>query len=291
MEPHLKGPTMLLPLLLAACWGAALLPAQAGGGGPNAGKGEERAVRGACTERQSRELFRACDADDDDRLDVFEAADALEAVRSPRDHQAFGRLDRDRDGFVSWPEFDAALRAVLQKGGTFRVRTARAVVEEPRAARAAGPVRQFLQLHDRNGDGVLDPGEVLDCVQKAALPAPLGATLRAADRNQDGRIDETELEAWFEQLPGRMLPQKALAGSPLPPPWHAADRNHDGAIDAAEFRAVLRGLDPALDAWADALLRALDKDKNGVLRAAELPREPSGPPTAPGPLPQQPPVR
>lgn len=282
---------MLLPFLLTACCFAALLPGQAQGSSAPPGRGEERLVRGACTPAQSRELFRACDADDDDRLDVFEAADALEAIRSPRDVQGFRRLDADRDGYVSWPEFDAVLRAVLHKGGTFRVRTARAVADVGRTSRAADPVRQFLQLHDRNGNGALDADELADCLRRSALPEPFGASLRQADRNRDGRVDETELEEWFGQLPGRMLPQRALAGSPLPPPWHAADRNHDGAIDAAEFRAMLRGLDPSLEAWANALLRALDKDRDGSLRAAELPREPGGPSAAPAQLPQEPPVR
>lgn len=282
---------MPLPSMLAACLLLLpLLPAQAPGRDALPRKGTERSVRGTCSEALSRDLFRACDADDDDRLDVFEASDALEAVRSPRDSAGFKRLDGDRDGYVSWPEFDRTLRAVLQTGTAFRVHTTRPLTESGNAPRAATPIRQFLQLHDRNGNDGLDPSEVAEFLRQASLPPTLGTTLRQLDRDQDGRISEAELQPWFEQQSGKTLPLPTGAGSPLAPPWDASDKNHDGAIDAAELRSALRRLDPALDAWTAQLLAALDKDHDGVLRPAELPGPPpSG--AAPGPLPKQAPVR
>ena len=60
-----------------------------------------------------------------DRLDLFEAAAAIEAIGSPRERDAFRRMDRDRDGFLSFPEFDALFRSVIQRGDTFRVRVCR----------------------------------------------------------------------------------------------------------------------------------------------------------------------
>ncbi len=282
---------MPLPSMLAACvLLLPLLPAQDPGRDVPPRKGTERSVRGACSAAQSRDLFRACDADDDDRLDVFEASDALEAVRSPRDNAGFKRLDGDRDGYVSWPEFDLALRAVLTTGSTFRVHTTRPLTESGTTPRAATPIRQFLQLHDRNGNGGLDPSEVAEFLRQASLPPTLSSSMRQLDGDQDGRISETELQPWFEQLSGKTLPAPTGAGSPLAPPWDAADKNHDGAIDAAELRSALRRLDPALDAWTAQLLKALDKDRDGTLRPTELPGAPPGG-AAPGPLPKQAPVR
>lgn len=231
------------------------------------------------TEALSRDLFTACDSDGDDRLDLFEAAEALDALRDLRDRDAFVRLDGDRDGFLSWPEFDQHFWSVIQFGGTFHLRPCRALVEqapEQRQARPASPLQRFVALHDSNGNGALDPDEVERMVVRTELPPNVSAQLRGLDRDKSGRIDEAELAPWFELLRGRVpeaTPQAtpARGGGPLLPPWHDNDADGNGRIDRDELAAALRRIDPSLARWAEALLRALDLDRDGQLDAAELP--------------------
>jgi Ca2+-binding EF-hand superfamily protein len=262
-------------LLLVAT--AALAPAQSAGSPPT----DRRAPRTGVTsysESVSRDLFSACDADSDDRLDVFEASDALDAVTEPKDNQGFQRLDTDRDGFVSWPEFDQHFWTVVQRGGAFHVRPCRSFVEqapERQEARPASPLQGFLRMHDKNGNGGLDPEE-LDQMLRATNPPPsIGKELRSLDQDRSGRIEEAELAPWFELLrglvPGAGRASAAPSGS-LPPPWQAGDLDLDGRIDDAELTAVLRRLDPALVRWAPHLLRALDTNGDGRLSPGELPQ-------------------
>ncbi|HEX5052019.1 MAG TPA: hypothetical protein VFZ65_09625 [Planctomycetota bacterium] len=255
------------------------------------------------SETTSRDLFSACDADGDDRLDLFEVSDAFDSIMGPQDSAGFLRLDLDRDGFVSWPEFDAHFLAIVKRGGSFRVRTCRRLVQqapERQPAQTATPLEQFLHMFDANGNGGLDPAECDRIVEQSGLPPELGSRLRMLDLDQSGRVEATELAPWFEQLRG-LLPTAGAArpdaAHELAPPWSAADRDHDGAIDATELDRVLRSLDPGLSRWTRQLLRRLDLDHSGSLSPAELTgsqpaaeRRTSAAPPNP-PLPQQAPVR
>lgn len=258
---------------LCASAASSQAPAKDGKGAvsPPPTPGTERSFRGSCSEAASRDVFTACDADGDDRLDVFEASDALETVRGARDWVGFGRLDKDRDGYVTWPEFDAALRTTLQRGGTFRVRTVRPLAPPTPEPKPATPVQKFLQLHDTDQNGGLDPAEIDRFVRERGLPG-LGSQLRSLDTDHSGRLEEAELAPWFARMPG-MAPAAGgtAGGTGLMPPWRDADRDRSGAIDANELAAVLRHLDPALATWARELLRALDRNGDGVLQPAELP--------------------
>ncbi|MBL9079131.1 MAG: hypothetical protein JNL08_16635 [Planctomycetes bacterium] len=252
------------------------------------------------SESISRDLFTACDADSDDRLDVFEASDALDAIAGPKDSAGFQRYDTDRDGFVSWLEFDQQFWDTAQRGSTFRVRPCRNLGEstvERQQAQTLSPLQAFLRMHDKNGNGALDPDEVEAIVTTAGLQPTVGTQLRAQDRDRSGRIDEAELAPWFEQLRG-MLPGTVGAADPargsLPAPWQAGDRDGNGRLDAAELADLLRRLDPMLARWAEHLVRALDRDGDNALDHKELPvpetpsrhgpalRHPSGSGTTPG---------
>ncbi len=129
----------------------------------------------------SRELFSACDGDSDDRLDVFEASDALETLHGPTDAKGFAAIDTNRDGFVTWPEFDALFRQAIQHGNTFRVQTCRQFVQaspELATARDQTPLQKFIQLIDKNRNGALDSDEIEQFVQHADLPPALSNSLR-----------------------------------------------------------------------------------------------------------------
>lgn len=229
------------------------------------------------SEPVSRDLFSGCDTDADDRLDLFEASEALDTVQDPKNSEAFARLDTDRDGFLSWPEFDQHFWSVTQLGTTFHVRPSRQHVDqspENREARAATKLQIFLMNHDENGDGALDPTEVEHMVVRTEVPPNIAAKLRGLDRDGTGKIEEAELAPWFESLRGRVpeaTPAPLPRGGALLPPWHDNDTDQNGKIDAKELAATLRRLDPALARWADALLKLLDRDKDGVLTADELP--------------------
>ena len=229
------------------------------------------------SERASRDLFTACDADSDDRLDLFEACEALESLEDPKDSEAFLRLDSDRDGFLSWPEFDHHLWSIVQKGGSLHVRPCRHLVDqapERQEARAATPLQRFLRLHDANGNGGLDAPEIDQMVRRTGLPPAIVGQLRTLDHDQSGRIEVAELAPWFELLRG-LVPEAGAEppapGGALPPPWRTEDLDADGRIDEAELTAMLRRLDPSLPRWAAHLLRNLDRNRDGALDATELP--------------------
>lgn len=277
-------PVRFVTALCCLCAGLAVGQATPKTGQPGQGPrpGIERTFRGSCSEAISRDLFSACDADGDDRLDVFEASDALDTVREPRDTEGFARLDGDRDGFVTWPEFQTLLQATLQRGDAFKVRTVRAFTAPAERAQPAAPVQKLLQLYDKNQNGGLDPEEIDRYLRDNGLPG-LGPQLRSLDADRNGRIDAQELTPWLALLPGRPAGDPAPAGiARLPEPFDAADANQDGRLDPGELATVLRRLDPSLAYWAADLLRGLDRNRDGVLQPDELPsRTPPGQPGNP----------
>lgn len=233
----------------------------------------ERVLRGVATETQSRNLYVGCDADGDDRLDVFEAGAAIEIVHGPRDVAGFAEFDRDRDGFVSWPEFDRALRQTLQRGSPFRVRPLRPDAPTQPEAAPSTPQQLLLRLYDANSDGEVDQAEFARFVGETGLPPLLLLTnpLAQLDADRNGKLSADELAPALAGFP-IVDPKKDPRTTSLrmPAPWGEADADHDGAIDADELAKVLRRVDPRLSPWAAEILRAADKDRDGKLRGAEL---------------------
>lgn len=230
----------------------------------------ENGYSGSYSESHSRELFRACDTNSDDRLDVLETADAFDALPTAKDHKGFARLDTDRDGFVTWPEFDQRFQTTLKNSGSFRVRTSRQFVSPEPPPQPLTKLQRFLRLHDSDGDGGLSPTEITDLVKRAKLPDSFGLPLLKADLDQSGKIEEAELAPWFQLLP---VPELTSPNGPaigLPQPWLDADQNKDQAIEAPEFAVVLRRLDPGLLRWTKDLLKKLDANSDGKLVTSEL---------------------
>ena len=251
----------------------------------------ERSVRGNYDERTSRDLFTACDSDGNDRLDVFEAGSCLSMLRGAQDHDGFGRIDKDRDGYLSWPEFDQVLRRTLSSGLAFKVRPSRPLAPATPEPKVAGKMQQLLQLHDVNRNGGLDPAELEQYLLQSNLPVALASQLRLLDQDRSGRLEENEFAPWFERL-GAMAGAGSAPGGELPAPWASADADHNSGLDSGELAQVLRRIDPALAVWAKTLLTSLDQDRDGVLRAAEIPgplAEPAKPPA--GQLPKSSTVR
>ena len=258
---------------------------------PRPRQNPEHRYRGTYSESVSRELFRACDGNSDDRLDVLETVDAFDLLPSPKDHEGYARFDVDRDGYVTWPEFDQRVRKGLEDGGSFRVRTARSFTMPEASPAKSTPLKQFLRTFDTDGDGELSAGEIRLLLEKSGMPPTLQGPLVALDLDGSGTVSEVELAPWFQSLPIASLAGSAGV-SPLPQPWFAGDRNKDGAIDLEELRSVLRSLDPDLLRWDQQLLSGLDTDKDRELSAAELQPKPTTPPAPQRPTaPKQAPTR
>lgn len=229
------------------------------------------------TEERSRALFRACDADGDDRLDLFETADALDLLADATDLASFRRLDRDRDGFVGHAEFDGHFRTVVQRGDALRVRPVRPVDPEPAPANeaAATPLRHLLQLHDKDRSGDLDFAEIDALVLRLSLPKEWPALLKGTDRDGNGRVVETELQPLLDELLGATAPPAAKKPPvTLPEAWRPVDTDRDGKVSEVELAAALAKVDPSLARWSKQLLGTADKDGDGVLTPAELPPAP-----------------
>lgn len=263
-------PLRLLPLtlsLLAAAAAAQVAPQ------PPQRPPVERVVRGMATETQSRNLFVGCDADADDRLDVFEAGAAIAIVHGPRDVAGFAEFDRDRDGFVSWPEFDRTLRQTLQRGAPFLVRPLRPDAPTQPEAATATPQQLLLRLYDADADGEIGQEEFARFVRDTGLPPLLLLTnpLAQLDADRNGKLSADELAPAMAGFP-IVDPKKDPRTTSLrmPAPWGEADADRDGAIDADELAKALRRVDPRLAPWAAEILRAADKDRDGKLRGAEL---------------------
>lgn len=287
-----------LPVLLNAATGQTPAPALPGGSAsadglagagsptnegraaPQPARNPEQQYRGAYSESISRELFRACDGNSDDQLDVLETVDAFDLLPSPRDHEGYARFDVDRDGFVTWPEFDQRFRKGLQDGGSFRVRTARSFFMPQASPVKMTPLKQFLRTFDTDGDETLSPDEIRKLLETSGMPPTLHGPLVALDMDASGTVSEIELAPWFQSLPIGTL-GGSVGISPLPQPWFSGDDDKDGVIDLGELRSVLRSLDPNLLRWASQLHAKLDADQDGKLSAAEL--QPQRRPSAEGP--------
>ena len=237
---------------------------------PQQPKREQHSYQGGYSKSRSHELFRACDANSDDRLDILETTEAFDVMLSAKDHKGFARFDTDRNGFVTWPEFDRRFRKGLEHGGTFRVRTSRPFALPDPPPQPLTPLQKFMRLHDKDGDGSLSLDEISDLLKQLELPASLGDTLVQADRDNSGTLDETELAPWFQAVG---LPTPTAADTEpggLRQPWLGADADSNQAIDQHELDALLRRLDPALLRWTKNLIDKLDTDRDGQLNAAEL---------------------
>jgi len=124
-------------------------------------------------------VFERLDANGDKQITVAEFA-TTPRLRDEREaREAVGRIDTDKNGTLSWTEFETAykLRHANCKKGTA----------------AAGPLGRgnrtrfamvFLMRNDRNGDGVVDRSEFR------------GAPWRfdRMDKNRNGQLDAEELE-------------------------------------------------------------------------------------------------
>jgi Ca2+-binding EF-hand superfamily protein len=227
------------------------------------------------TEAASRRAFAECDGDADDRLSIFEATRAFEDMGSPRDSETFRTVDTDRDGFLSWPEFDQRLQTVIRLRGSLRYRPARKL--SPADGAATPPPkddsidRSLLAVLDADRSGAVSRDEFANALQAGALSPALRGVFPSLDADDDGQLASAELAAMRVLLPKLVRPEP-VGNSPqaFPAEFAEVDRNRDGLIDELELDRALRQIHPSLGRWTQRVLADADRSGNHVLGPAEV---------------------
>ena len=166
---------------------------------------------------RSHELFRACDANSDDRLDILETTDAFDMLGSAKDHPGFARFDTDRDGHIDIDAWETCIEDALKNK-----LAARAAKRELDAKNAAKEIEEFtneflsaarrcFELIDKDGGGTLSTAEIVEAVKNDAEvidflkncgeenlqfllhPPRLKKALEVLDEDGSGEID---IEEW-----------------------------------------------------------------------------------------------
>ncbi len=199
-------------------------------------------------------LFEACDANGDDRLNLFEASRAIPSLGGPQDAASFRALDTNKDGFVHWPEFDTRFRETIARDGIFAVKPPRPVflVRDPSAAEEKkvdlAPHQQILELVDSDEDEAISPDELTLFLKIAGLPPQLATQHFAKlDADSSGKLTRNEFEAILSsQLPkifGKRPKQDDKMHERLPEDLRAVDKDRNGVIDKTDVhRWVVEGL-------------------------------------------------
>ncbi len=219
----------------------------------------------------SRDLFAACDANGDDRISLFEALDSLGGRLN---RSVFHReLDKDRNGFVTFEEFDGWFKTQSSFGGE--------IVLAPKAMRRSRfgisrllelppALQRFFGLLDLDLDERISPKE-----WSAVKPLLGNKADRFADLDKDlsGFLSMRELKPL---LPLLIVFDKALGAvsspklRPLPPLLAGADLNADTRLDSREIKRALGRISPFLVRHSIRVLRDADLDGDGSLAGKEV---------------------
>lgn len=267
-----------LAILSAVSFAGLPLCAQAPAAGPIAAQPAaetkpktERVVVREYDATRSTALFAACDSNGDDRMDIFEARAAMESTGSPTEIQWYRRLDQDRDGYLSWPEFDRFYRDLVQSGNSLQLTLARGLKAstEVTAPLADATLADTIKLFDKNQDQKLDTEEAQAMLRSLGAPPQALGMLQLLDKDRDGKFDEADLAPHWNALQKSGALQKG-GKEPGSQALLALDLDANGSVSAQELARALRRIDPQLERWAPQILAAADKDKDGVLRGPEL---------------------
>jgi Ca2+-binding EF-hand superfamily protein len=135
------------------------------------------AEQAAAQEDLAGALLAVMDTDGDGMVTRVEFGKAMAALR---------KVHKDTKGNMMVPE--KAKNAAATTGGDS---TQNAAGTELAGERGNVATTRFMEMYDRNHDGVITANEV---------PPQVRAMLRGADRNGDGRIDAAELQAFSQRM-------------------------------------------------------------------------------------------
>ncbi len=166
--------------------------------------------------------------------------DRAEAAAHPRLAEKFTQLDRNDDGKLERDEFR---RGHGERGGRYHK-------GHQRQEGQHGGFARYIAL-DTNGDGRISKLE--------AASSPLAAKFAQIDRNHDGYLVHSELQADREQRRAEVAAKRAER---FEQQFKLADSNQDGRLSRVEFEA----------AWPQKakLFAFLDEDRDGYLGRADV---------------------
>ncbi len=219
----------------------------------------------------SRDLFAACDANRDDRISLFEALDSLGGRLN---RSVFHReLDKDRNGFVTFEEFDGWFKTQSSYGGEIILAPkamSRSRFGISRLLELPPALQRFFGLLDLDLDERISPKEW------AAVKPLLGNKADGfadLDKDLSGFLSMRELKPL---LPLLVVFDKALGAvsapnlRPLPPLLAGADLNADTRLDSREIKRALGRISPFLVRHSTRVLRDADLDGDGSLAGKEV---------------------
>lgn len=259
-RPHLLAlqSVALLALTLLAASSAALLAQQVPGRRPPPpGQDPVVAEIRRLDAPLSRAVFRACDADGDDRIDRLEAARSLPHAGAV---ERFRSLDVDRDGFLSWSELRQHIATRLRLAGRFRFQPQRPFREPER--RRAGKGRQdpaakaassILRMTNADADPEMSPAEFSQLLRLLQQPQSFMSAFGGLDGDGSGGLSVKELAPLVQQLP--FLQQLAKQ----------AERDAEKAPTASPrtLRQRLQRMHPSLRRWREEIARRVaQRDSN-----------------------------
>ncbi|PIE24654.1 MAG: hypothetical protein CSA62_02145 [Planctomycetota bacterium] len=241
-------------------------------------KGGQKKLRGFAVYSltTSRQLFAATDLNGDDRIRFFEAQ---KAMFQARDARGFRRFDTDRDGVISFREFDARFQEICKQGLELHLqapallRLARGI-DTPKPS--AIPVQRFFADLDRNKNDKIefDEWRSFESLLQPMLGKDAAESFRELDSDKSSTLSLPELEVLKPKLERHLSGQRRSAPRrqlrPLPASVQAADRNGNGRIELEELRYALARIHPSLTRHAANLHHRVDQNRDGALDALEL---------------------
>lgn len=214
-------------------------------------------------ERTSRDAFAGCDENGDDRIDIREATRALPNMVDSRGPVGFQTLDVNRNGYLQWPEFDAHFRSLIDRGASFNFRPAfefhlNPMSRTPAATSRAQRIAEFtITLVALDDDPEMSKQEFAKLVTTLGQPPETNTLFPTIDTDRSGTISAAELRPIVANVPALL---ELVEKSPTPL----------AGVDVAER---LERMHPTLGRWKREIIRAADKNGDGVLVESELRRK------------------
>lgn len=238
-----------------------------------------------------RTYFATCDTDGNGWLSYRECRNSLSLDRA-----GFASFDQDVDYRISTSEFESNYSEVASRAGALLVPVAGSA---PKLALPRMP-KQLLVAYDRDGDGALQPSELMLLFEEYGREdLPVETAMDNLDDNGDNGLSGAELErasrllaslyavglpsdeprtvfSSLDQLFGRTIERPAaIDASRQPPlivgpvlPFRRLDLDADGGIELDDLYRLMTPVTPGFSIGA--IHAGLDPNEDGRIDRAEL---------------------